>query len=199
MYIVPHIHHNVEKFLSDEECALVISELTESIFTKERRCLTMEYCANSKGSRSRIPTLSIINNRKLSTRHVSQDVPVLSRVFSQVLCCQWICWPTSFISSHSDDEKSIHPAIKMFTVSVGKEATVCFTNTLDNSSHEHKAGNGSMNSMSRKSQGCFNTRLTKIPLWRVQMFIVCLSLTFRSVHCRNNNSTIVCGCRNAGG
>ena len=105
--------------------------------------------------------------------------------------------PASFIPSHSDDEKSIHPESSIFTVSVGKQATVHFKNIISNDNYEHVVNGGSMYSMSRASQGCFKHQINKDSSWTGND--VRLSLTFRSVHWRNNNSTIVLGDSNTGG
>ena len=105
--------------------------------------------------------------------------------------------PASFIPSHSDVERSIHPNSSIFTVSIGKEATVHFTNIRSGAIHEHVATNGSLYSMSRSSQSCYKHQIKKDSSWAGSD--VRLSITFRSVHWRNNNSLLILGDSNTGG
>ena len=129
---------------------------------------------------------------KLNNQFVSSDTPLLnSCVVNKYV------GPNSYIASHSDDEKSIHPESHIFTVSIGKEATVHFTDIGKSTTHQHTAKSGSLYSMSRQSQGCYRHKVNKDTSWTVDDFR--LSLTFRSVHWRNNNSTIILGDSNTGG
>ena len=195
---VPHVDQSVEDFLTEEECTRVTSELTDLPYTRERGRLTMKfgeyYSYNGSRGESTVefpPCLKAILD-KLNENHVGQDAPLLnSCVVNKYV------GPTSFIASHSDDEKSIHPESSIFTVSVGKDATVHFRDIMKNTTHDHVASSGSMYCMSRKSQGCFKHQIDKDTSWTGSD--VRISLTFRSVHWRNNNSTIVLGDSNTGG
>ena len=198
MVDIPHLEHTAENFLSEAECTQLTSELTDLPYTSTRGRLTMKFGESYEytGSRSEsvveFPThLKAVMDR-LNENHVNADIPPLnSCVVNKYV------GPSSFIPSHSDDEKSIHPESSIFTVSVGKQATVLFTNIISNDTHEHVVSGGSMYSMSRASQGCFKHQINKDSSWTGND--VRLSLTFRSVHWRNNNSTIVLGDSNTGG
>ena len=195
---IPYLEHSIDDFLSEVECNQLMSNLADSPYVKERGRLTLKFGEqySYNGSRgesvAEIPPYLKAIMDKLNDNYVSQDSPALnSCVVNKYV------GPTSFIPSHSDDERSIHPDSNIFTVSVGKEATVHFTSTMNNATHDHVAKNGSMYSMSRQSQGCFKHQVKKDSSWTGNDFR--LSLTFRSVHWRNNNSTILMGDSNTGG
>ena len=195
---IPHLDDSVENFLSEAESTQLMNELTDLPYSRETGRLTMRFGENYdyKGSRSENvvelpPNLKAIMD-KLNEDHVDQSTPPLnSCVVNKYV------GPTSFIPSHSDDEKTIHPESRIFTVSVGKQTTVHFTNILNNEKREHVVQGGSMYSMSRISQACYKHQINKDPSWTGNDMR--LSLTFRSVHWRNNNSTIVLGDSNTGG
>ena len=129
---------------------------------------------------------------KLNEQFVDDNVPLLnSCVVNKYV------GPASFIPSHSDDERSIHPNSSIFTLSIGKEATVHFTNIRSGATHEHVATNGSLYTMSRNSQSCYKHQVKKDSSWAGSD--VRLSITFRSVHWRNNNSLLILGDSNTGG
>ena len=74
---------------------------------------------------------------------------------------------------------------------MGKEATVKLTDIHNGSVSEHRAVSGSLYSMTRRSQGLFKHAIGKDASWEESDERI--SLTFRSLHWRNNNSTVVIG------
>ena len=195
---IPHLEDSVENFISEAESTQLMNELTDLPYSRETGRLTMKFGENYdyRGSRSETavelpPYLKAVMD-KLNENHIDQSTPPLnSCVVNKYV------GPTSFIPSHSDDEKTIHPESRIFTVSVGKQTTLHFTNILNNETREHVVQGGSMYSMSRISQACYKHQINKDSSWTGND--VRLSLTFRSVHWRNNNSTIVLGDSNTGG
>ena len=99
--------------------------------------------------------------------------------------------PKSFIPSHSDNERCIHAQSNIFTVSLGHQCTVKFDDTLTGNKFSHDVEQGSLYTMSRKSQNIFEHRIDKDDSWGENDFRI--SLTFRSVHWKNHNSTIIMG------
>ena len=195
---LPYINHTVDDFMAQTECDELKGELMDLPFSRERGRLTMKfgeyYSYNGSRGESTVefpPHLKVLLD-KLNDQFVSSDNPLLnSCVVNKYV------GPDSYIGSHSDDEKSIHPESHIFTVSIGREATVHFTDIGKSETHQHIAKNGSLYSMSRQSQGCYRHKINKDSSWTGDD--VRLSLTFRSVHWRNNNSTIVLGDSNTGG
>ena len=195
---LPHVDHSVDDFITQAVCDELQNELLDLPFSRERGRLTMKfgehYSYNGSRGDSTVefpPHLKVLLD-KLNDQFVSSDTPLLnSCVVNKYV------GPNSFIASHSDDEKSIHPESHIFTVSLGKEATVHFTDIGKSVTHQHIAKNGSVYSMSRQSQGCYRHKINKDSSWTDDDFR--LSLAFRSVHWRNNNSTIILGDSNTGG
>ena len=105
--------------------------------------------------------------------------------------------PTSYIPPHCDDERSIHPESSIFTISMGKEVKIKFSDLHGQADHEHLAKDGSLYSMTRQSQGFYKHSIDKNPSWAANDLR--FSITFRSVHWRNNNSTLLVGDSNTGG
>ena len=107
--------------------------------------------------------------------------------------CLVTCYngPKSFIPSHSDNERCIHAQSNIFTVSLGHQCTLKFVDTLTGNEFTHDAKHGSLYTMSRKSQNIFKHRIDEDDSWDENDFRI--SLTFRSVHWKNHNSTIIMG------
>ena len=195
---IPHIDKTIDSYLSESQCNDLHTELSNLPFSRETGRLTMKFGEHYEynGSRGEStvefpPHLKALLD-KLNDQFVSSETPHLnSCVVNKYV------GPNSFIPSHSDDERSIHPESDIFTMSIGKEATVHFTSLGKSLSHQHIATNGSLYSMSRQSQGCYRHKVNKNSSWAADD--VRLSLTFRSVHWRNNNSTIILGDSNTGG
>ena len=195
---IPHIERSLDNYLSEDECVSLRAELTDLPYAREKGRLTMRYGEHYtyNGSRGEAvvefpPGLKAMLD-KLNEQFIDSDTPLLnSCVVNKYV------GPTSFIPSHSDDERSIHPNSSIFTVSIGKDATVRFTDISNNATHEHVASSGSLYSMSRRSQSCYKHQINKDSSWAGSD--VRLSITFRAVHWRNNNSTLILGDSNTGG
>ena len=105
--------------------------------------------------------------------------------------------PNAYIPVHSDRELAIHPESNIITVSLGKESTVRFYDILSGKEEQHTAKIGSVYTMSRKSQDCFKHGIDRNAEWSDADTRI--SLTFRSVHWRNRQSTIIVGDSNTCG
>ena len=105
--------------------------------------------------------------------------------------------PDSYLPSHSDDERCIHPESQIYTVSLGCKRTVKFGETITGKEFEFEAKHRSMYSMTRKSQEFFRHRIDRDR--SLSPGDVRVSLTFRSVSWRNHNSTVILGDSNTGG
>ena len=105
--------------------------------------------------------------------------------------------PNAFIPEHSDNERAIHPDSSICTVSVGCESTVKFRDVFRGTVQDQIVEPGSLYVMTRASQDLFKHSIAKN-----QALVesdIRFSLTFRSLHWRNNNSTVIIGDSNTGG
>ncbi len=195
---IPCVVDSVEDFIPESDRSKLIAELSELPYSKEKGRLVMKFGEHYSYNGSRTDTTaefppsikSILDT--LNEKFGSDRVPPLN----SCLITKYV-GPSSYIPSHSDDERTIHPESNIVTVSLGKEATIKFTDKHDDSSHEHVARDGSMYIMSRRSQGHYKHRIDKNDQWAKSDQRI--SLTFRSVHWRNNNSTLIIGDSNTGG
>ena len=130
--------------------------------------------------------------QKLNTDFRKENVPPLN----SCLVTKYV-GPSSYIPPHSDDERAIHPESSIITVSLGFTAEVVFTDIHNGTVTKHVARGGSLYSMTRKSQGFFKHSIPKNSAITENQTRI--SLTFRSVHWRNNNSTVIMGDSNTGG
>lgn len=104
----------------------------------------------------------------------------------------------SKISEHSDDEPTIYPKSKIYTVSIGCTRTVIFRNTDTGEVINHTAKPGSLYTMTRRSQNYYEHKIDPEPkIDPEQTKSVRYSFTFRSTSWRNNKSTILFGDSNS--
>ena len=129
---------------------------------------------------------------KLNENHVASHVPALN----SCLVTKYT-GANSFIPEHSDNERSIHAESSIFTVSVGFDATVQFREMHNGSTQEQVVKAGSLYAMTRASQDLFKHSIAKNS--SLSEADTRFSLTFRSLHWRNNNSTVIIGDSNTGG
>ena len=103
---------------------------------------------------------------------------------------------TGFLPKHSDDEASIHPESSIFTVSLGKECEVIFTDKLNTESEERRVActDRSMYEMSCKSQGFYTHRIDQGAITDGGRRY---SLTLRSLDWKNKHSTCIIGDSNS--
>ena len=185
------IERTVEDFVSEENSEVLTSALRDLPYVEGKGLSTMKFGENYKFNGSRGDSVEFPPYIKailddLNEKFVSPDTPALN----SCLVTKYV-GPNSYIAPHSDDERAIHPESSIFTISLGKEATVKFTDVHSGTVSEHKAVSGSLYCMSRKSQGLFKHAIGKDSSWEASDERI--SLTFRSLHWRNNNSTVVIG------
>ena len=99
------------------------------------------------------------------------------------------------LPEHSDNEGDINKLSSIFTISLGSQRTVHFRNTASNEITEVKCPGRSLYHMSRASQEFFKHCIKKETTGDKG---VRYSLTFRSVHWSNFNSTVLVGDSNFG-
>ena len=96
----------------------------------------------------------------------------------------------SKLNEHLDDEMNIHPESSIFTISLGDARTVTFRELSSGAKYEHTPSNGSLYSMTRKSQNYFKHEVRADEQFDDH---VRYSLTFRVVHWHYWNSTCIIG------
>ena len=189
---------SVDNYLPEPKCNELLEALKKLTYIKGKGRSTAKfgehytYNGSREECQAEFPAevKSILDS--LNRSHVPENVPLLnSCVVTRY------SGPHSHLPEHSDDERSIHPESCIYTVSVGEDGLVRFRDKQSGSIEDHTAKHGSLYSMSRKSQNFFKHRVEKNPSWSETS--TRFSLTFRSVHWRNNNSTIICGDSNTGG
>jgi alkylated DNA repair dioxygenase AlkB len=100
----------------------------------------------------------------------------------------------SFLPEHSDDEYSIGPTSKIFTVSLGDSRLVKFKDIFTEDESSVDALPGSLYVMTRDSQAVYRHRIDKDDNFKDKCRY---SLTFRKVHWTHLNSTIINGDSNS--
>ena len=101
----------------------------------------------------------------------------------------------SFLPQHSDDEAVIHPESSIFTISLGHDCSVVFTDTKNDTILSHCCKQRSIYSMTRKSQQFFKHQIETGSVASGVRY----SLTFRSVNWKNHNATCIIGDTNTFG
>ena len=103
---------------------------------------------------------------------------------------------SSFLPEHSDDEKSIRPQSKIYTISLGSPANVLFKDLVSGSETNQVADSHSLYAMSQESQFYWSHRINKFPSITDgddNKYYVRYSITFRSIDAKYANSTILLG------
>ena len=195
---IHHIETSRDNYLSELECSELMSALSDLPYTNERGRSTMKFGENYSynGSRNNntveYPDCVSKLLKKLNTDFGKENVPPLN----SCLVTKYV-GPNAYIPPHSDDERSIHPESSIITVSLGVSAEVVFTDNYSGAVSKHVTRSGSLYSMTRKSQGFYKHSISKNSAMTENEMRI--SLTFRSVHWRNNNSTVILGDSNTGG
>ena len=188
---------SVDDFVSDTKKTALLSLLNNLPYNRDKGRSTAKFGENYKYNGSRgdpsveFPPLIKELLDEINEQYVGPDIPLLN----SCLVTKYE-GPGSYIPLHSDDERSIHPESSIFTISMGKEATVKFTDMHGQADTEHVAKDGSLYAMTRRSQGVFKHSIDKNATWSATD--VRYSITFRSFHWRNNNSTVLLGDSNTG-
>ena len=99
--------------------------------------------------------------------------------------------PEGCIPLHSDNERALQHDSFIYTLSIGKEATVKFNSTQADDAFSLTPADRSLYVMSRRSNDLFRHQIEKDPSWAPTDTRI--SLTFRTLHWRNNNSTLIMG------
>ena len=102
--------------------------------------------------------------------------------------------PDSFLPKHSDKEVTIHPESCIFTLSVGQNCTIKFTDCQTGDESLLDCPDRSLYYMTRRSQEVFSHQIEKGSVSSGVRF----SLTFRAVDWRHKNSTCLIGDSNTG-
>jgi len=100
---------------------------------------------------------------------------------------------TAFLPQHCDDEASLHPESSIFTVSLGQECEVIFTDK-QNTERRVTCTDRSMYEMSCKSQGFYMHRIDQGAFTGEGKRY---SLTFRTLDWKNKHSTCIIGDSNS--
>jgi uncharacterized membrane protein YgcG len=185
------IERTVNGYITSVKGQELFSTLRDLTFSKGKGLSTLKFGENYKYNGSRGDSVDfppyikeIIDD--LNEKFGNPNVPALN----SCLVTKYV-GPNSYIAPHSDDERAIHPDSSIVTISLGKSATLQLTDVYNESVIEHTVEDGSLYSMTRKSQGFFKHGIKKDSSWSDTDERI--SLTFRSLHWRNNNSTVIIG------
>ena len=190
---LPPFDDCIDDFLDKDE----IKELTDYFdgctFTDENGHGTIKYGESYtyNGSRNASVEMPPIVGKlmsKLNEHHIGEGAPELN----QCLVNKYV-GANSFMSEHSDDERSIERDSSIFTISLGQIRTIHYRNVISGESRSLRPEPGSMYTMSRLSQEYIRHRIDK----EEGADDVRYSLTFRSLSWRNHNRTILMGDSNA--
>ena len=200
---VDHGHSPVssysDNFLPSSECDELLEFLkTLTSFKQERGRSTVKfgekYSYNGSREESIVEFPPLIKQvlDKLNEDIVPHDIPPLN----SCLVTKYV-GPNAFIPEHSDNERAIHSDSSICTVSLGCDSTIRFRDLLSGSLHEQVVKTGSVYAMTRASQDLFKHSIARNQ--SLNESDTRFSLTFRSLHWRNNNSTVIIGDSNTGG
>ena len=187
-----HIENNktIENFVDSDKCNKMLDKLKELQLTKSRGRSTLSFGESYKFNGSRNDPVEFPECIKELMDTLNENFCDGSAKLNSCLLTRYD-GPESYIPGHSDNERCIHAQSDIFTISLGHQCTLKFTDTLTGNECTHEAQNGSLYTMSRKSQDIFKHRIDQDDSWTDSDFRI--SLTFRSVHWKNHNSTIIMG------
>ena len=195
------VSHSVDEFIDcDLETSLLdLFESSDGSFKSENGHSVLSYGEKYRytGSRS-----SAESNSSAIPPAIAQLIEKLNNTFCddgkpQLNSCLVNRYDgsLSFLPQHSDDEAVIHPESSIFTLSLGHECSVTFTESKSSATQEHTCKPRSLYSMTRKSQQFFKHHIEAGSISSGVRY----SLTFRSVDWRNRNATCIIGDSNTGG
>jgi alkylated DNA repair dioxygenase AlkB len=195
-----HIEAMDEEYLTQEEEADLMTFFEGEDFATEGNRLVALYGVNYKymGSKSQAkPTPKIIQDIMDRLNNTLCKSNKDSRLHYTLNSCLVNCYPDcdSFLKEHSDNEGDINPLSSIFTVSLGDTRTVKFRNLHGGDLKEVPCKGRSLYSMTRNSQDFWKHSVEKDPNISAA---VRYSLTFRSIHWSNFNSTALIGDSNFG-
>lgn len=193
-----HIDTTVEAFLQDEEANGLMEILSGDRFKFQsengRSTLLFGEMYRYSGSQSEKPTdmpdeIKAIMDKLNQNRADDEGAPLNSCLINKFV------GNASFINEHSDDEMSIDPKSKIYTITLGCPREILFRDLDTGLQSVHNAKPGSCYSMTRRSQNFFCHRIEPA---EEESDLVRYSLTFRSVSWKNKNSTLLIGDSNTG-
>jgi alkylated DNA repair dioxygenase AlkB len=182
----------IPDFILEEKHDELMQELSSLPYTQSKGRSTVKfgehytYNGSKEDSIADFPACIATLLGDLNTRFTDPDIPPLN----SCLVTKY-SGPNSYIPAHSDDERSIHHGSNIITLSLGRDATVCFSDIHSGTTQKQLVGKGSLYSMTRASQALFKHSIPADTSWSDTDTRI--SLTFRSVHWRNNNSTAIMG------
>lgn len=191
-----HIAESIPDYIDTDTCNTLMAAASSFQFKTEngRDTVVFGESYDYNGSRNEpkaMPDCIAAIMDGLNKKYTTKTTPLNSCLVNRYT------GPSSFLPTHSDNERCINPQSAIYTISVGHESTIKFKDILSGTDHEHQAAHGSLYSMTRASQEFFKHGIDKKQ--SLAPSSVRLSLTFRSVHWRNHNSTIILGDSNTGG
>ena len=187
------IDSSEENFITSDQVSKAVKFLSSVEFTEERGHSVASYGAKYKymGSKAVVKEMPPQLQEIMDTLN-DKKYTKCKYVLNQCLVNRY-SGKGSFLPEHSDDEFSIMPDSHNYTVSICAPRTVIFSDKLSKEESEHNCLNGSMYVMSRDSQTFYTHRIEPSDDDGIRY-----SLTFRSVHYRYLNSTLIIGDSNTG-
>ncbi len=196
---IPPVSSYVDNFLPGNECDELLNVLnTLKVFKKERGRSTIKfgekYSYNGSREESIVEYPPVVKKilDSINEKFGQDNIPLLN----SCLVTKYT-GPNSFIPEHSDNERAIHADSSIFTVSVGCDATLRFRDVYNGKIIEQVVKTGSLYTMTRASQDLFKHSIPKNEA--LAESDTRFSLTFRCLHWRNNNSTVIIGDSNTTG
>ena len=191
-----HVAQSIPDFAGSDLCDALLAAASSFTYKKENGRETVafgeSYSYNGSRNEPKTPPACVSKIMDmLNDRFKGETEPLNSCLVNRYT------GPSSYLPAHSDDERCIHPTSNIYTISVGHNSLVKFTDTSSGTECQHTASHGSLYSMSRASQQFYKHRID-----RNEALVdtdVRVSFTFRSVHWRNHNSTVILGDSNTGG
>lgn len=186
-----HIEDVQENFLNDEECNELIDILSNYNFEQKNGHSVYtfgepyRYTGSSKNQTfNDFPAKIKVILDRLSELHCEDgSAPLTSCLVNKFEGSD------SFLKQHADDERSMDPNSKIYTISLGSKRTIDFTENNVGKKFTHVANPGSLYTMTRKSQHYFKHEIKS----EQEETGLRYSLTFRSINWRNHKSTLLIG------
>ena len=194
-----HVDETVDNFLTADECAEIETFLSDKnlVYNEEVGHSTLLFGPERyrySGSRSEKPIempqhIKAVMDKLNAKRNENEGAPLNSCLVNKFIGNK------SLIKDHGDNEPTIDPKSKIYTISLGSTRSVIFKNLRTGETHVHVAKPASLYTMTRKSQNFYNHQIDPED---EENESVRYSLTFRSLSWRNKNSTLLIGDSNSG-
>ena len=184
-----HIEDYVELFLKEEDALELKETLAALQFTKVKGREISSF--GEQYSYTGAPN----NNTKEIPVHLTKLIEKIKEIedykdvdLNQVIINKYE-GNTSYLPEHSDNESTIRPQSKIFTISIGSERTVLFRDKCSETENELTVPNGSLYVMAQESQNYWTHRIDKEESAEDTRY----SITFRCVGANFKNSTLILG------